>query len=94
MRTEGLLSSDAGSLRWTWMLTELEEVPNVDRRRLGHLPEAADVDWVDEQNGKWERGRIVPADRRRQIPIPRPMTRVRQRDGKPPLHESPVGQAA
>lgn len=22
-------------------------------------------DWVDEQNGKWERGRIAPADRER-----------------------------
>ncbi|WP_157756832.1 hypothetical protein [Plantactinospora sp. KBS50] len=22
-------------------------------------------DWVDEQNGRWERGRIVPADRER-----------------------------
>jgi transposase len=45
------------------MVTELEEVPmsivggvDIHRKRLT-------FDWVDEQNGKWERGRISPADR-------------------------------
>ena len=45
----GLLSSDArpgvlGSrVRWTSTVTELEEVPNVDRRRFGHPPKADHV---------------------------------------------------
>jgi transposase len=45
------------------MVTELEEVPmsivggvDIHRKQLT-------FDWVDEQNGKWERGRIAPADR-------------------------------
>jgi hypothetical protein len=42
---------------------ELEEVPNVDRRRLGIHRKQLTFDWVDEQNGKGERGRITPADR-------------------------------
>jgi hypothetical protein len=45
------------------MVTELEEVPNVDRRRLDIHRKQLTFDWVDEQNGKWERGRIAPADR-------------------------------
>jgi transposase len=45
------------------MVAELEEVPmsivgglDIHRKQLTY-------DWVDEQNGKWERGRITPADR-------------------------------
>jgi transposase len=42
------------------MVTELEEVPmsivGIHRKQLT-------FDWVDEQNDKWERGRISPADR-------------------------------
>ena len=45
------------------MVTELEEVPmsivggvDIHRKQLT-------FDWVDEQNGSWERGRISPADR-------------------------------
>jgi transposase len=45
------------------MVTELEEVPmsivggvDIHRKQLT-------FDWVDERNGKWERGRIAPADR-------------------------------
>jgi hypothetical protein len=39
-----------------------------DRRHAAGLGAAATgkqltFDWVDEQNGKWERGRIAPADR-------------------------------
>src|SRR3954449_5109597 len=58
-----LLSSDADGLRRTSMVAELEEVLmsivgglDIHRKQLTY-------DWVDEQNGKWERGRITPADR-------------------------------
>jgi transposase len=45
------------------MVVELEEVPmsivggmDIHRKQLTY-------DWVDDQNGRWERGRIAPADR-------------------------------
>ena len=55
----GLLSSDAASLlRWTSMVTELEEVPMSIVGGLDIHRKQLTFDWVDEQNGKWERGRI------------------------------------
>src|SRR4051812_116910 len=60
----GLLSSDAVVLlRWTSMVTELEEVPMSIVGGLDIHRKQLTFDWVDEQNDKWERGRISPADR-------------------------------
>jgi hypothetical protein len=45
------------------MVTELEEVPMSIVGGLDIHRKQLTFDWVDEQNGKWERGRISPADR-------------------------------
>jgi hypothetical protein len=45
------------------MVTELEEVPMSIVGGLDIHRKQLTFDWVDEQNGKWERGRIAPADR-------------------------------
>src|SRR3954464_9281781 len=58
-----LLSSDADGLRRTSMVTELEEVPMSIVGGLDIHRKQLTFDWVDEQNEKWERGRITPADR-------------------------------
>jgi hypothetical protein len=50
-------------LRWTSMVTELEEVPMSIAGGLDIHQKQLTFDWVDEQNGTWERGRISPADR-------------------------------
>src|SRR4051794_38434264 len=50
-------------MRWTSMVTELEEVPMSIVGGLDIHRKQLTFDWVDEQNGKWERGRITPADR-------------------------------
>src|SRR3954463_14723638 len=58
-----LLSSDADGLRRTSMVAEREEVPMSIVGGLDIHRKQLTFDWVDEQNGKWERGRIAPADR-------------------------------
>jgi transposase len=45
------------------MVTELEEVPMSIVGGLDIHRKQLTFDWVDDQNGKWERGRIAPADR-------------------------------
>jgi hypothetical protein len=45
------------------MVTELEEVPMSIAGGLDIHRKQLTFDWVDEQNEKWERGRISPADR-------------------------------
>jgi len=45
------------------MVTELEEVPMSIVGGLDIHRKQLTFDWVDEQNQKWERGRITPADR-------------------------------
>jgi hypothetical protein len=45
------------------MVTELEEVPMSIVGGLDIHRKQLTFDWVDERNGKWERGRIAPADR-------------------------------
>jgi hypothetical protein len=45
------------------MVTELEEVPMSIVGGLDIHRKQLTFDWVDEQNDKWERGRISPADR-------------------------------
>jgi transposase len=45
------------------MVTELEEVPMSIVGGLDIHRKQLTFDWIDEQNGKWERGRIIPADR-------------------------------
>src|SRR4051794_21760846 len=45
------------------MVTELEEVPMSIVGGLDIHRKQLTFDWVDEQNGRWERGRITPADR-------------------------------
>jgi transposase len=45
------------------MVTELEEVPMSIVGGLDIHRKQLTFDWVDEQNGKWERGRVSPADR-------------------------------
>jgi transposase len=45
------------------MVTELEEVPMSIVGGLDIHRKQLTFDWVDEQNNKWERGRISPADR-------------------------------
>jgi transposase len=45
------------------MITELEEVPMSIVGGLDIHRKQLTFDWVDEQSGKWERGRISPADR-------------------------------
>jgi hypothetical protein len=53
----------SGFLRWTSMVTELEEVPMSILGGLDIHRKQLTFDWVDELDGKWERGRIAPADR-------------------------------
>jgi transposase len=45
------------------MVTELEEVPMSILGGLDIHRKQLTFDWVDELDGKWERGRIAPADR-------------------------------
>jgi transposase len=46
------------------MVAELEEVPMSIVGGLDIHRKQLTFDWVDEQNGRWERGRIAPADRK------------------------------
>src|SRR5437016_14644257 len=65
----GLLSSDARSrascsrVRWTSMVAELEEVPMSIVGGLDIHRTQLTFDYVEVETGRWERGRIAPADR-------------------------------